>query len=586
MTFHASWKALFDSITTVSESGNRNVAGFTGAMDFEASLDVKMTRLDQPYGLLLAANDKKEVSILHHPHNFGGTLLRPTNKVGCLVGIGPSAVPIIVDHNGALRSIQAIVSPIEDIVGCPTGDNLTALLTPPVNGVGLVNLEALSCFFLAPFLCNVILASNSLSPLVLIIFARAAQEEHVREHKGEEDFGKGDVNAHVDLFSLWCIGVHQGQVDKMRFLIAPNDGKLADWSSHLHCENILPSIATASTHPLSSTDTADILRSLAAGISHTSKEAEHQNKLHRKQLNYIKAKDAKKKNKAEKWHPTSQRLVLNAASTDSDSPAEEIPASYLRIKNSETAGMANKELQSQMSELGHANVGFAHGLAASLYIGNILWNNGSTQSNLSPFTIFELDPLSMTQATCCLQLHLLLKNTEGKSLDKIKASQIQDVKVPTTFEELHQTLLFYSGITSILFRPRSVIIAGVKSFATAILLEKIIFKGRIAANSKLPAKILYAMEICIQRWLEECVKFEDWSMVNNRLVSFDEVFEMVMNSTMNITLPPNFIKPTHKISPAPNNVTPTGEDGKQKGGKKRKSGKVDRERITKNIAPV
>ncbi len=101
----------------------------------------------------------------------------------------------------------------------------------------------------------------------------------------------------------------------------------------------------------------------------------------------------------------------------------------------------------------------------------------------------------MTQAMRCLQLHLLLKNTKGKSLDEIKASQIQEVKVPTTFKELHQTLLFYLGITLILFGAGSAIVAGVKSFATTILSGKNIFKGRIAVNSKLPAKILYAMEI-------------------------------------------------------------------------------------------
>ncbi len=74
----------------------------------------------------------------------------------------------------------------------------------------------------------------------------------------------------------------------------------------------------------------------------------------------------------EKWHPTSQLLVINAASTDRDSPAEEIPASYLQIINSKTASMADKELQTQMSALGHADVDFAHGLTASLYIGDIL----------------------------------------------------------------------------------------------------------------------------------------------------------------------------------------------------------------------
>jgi hypothetical protein len=352
-------------------------------MDFEASLEVKMTRLDQPYGFLLAANEKKEVPILHHPHNFGGALLHPTNKVGCLVGIGPSAIPVVVDHIAALRSTQAIVPPIEDIVGCPTADDLAALPTPLANGSGLVNLEALSCFIPTPFLHNAILALDSFSPLALIVAARAAQEENIRVHKGEEDFDEGNVTAHIDLFSLLCVSVHQGQIAETRFLIAPDDGELTDWSTRLHHENILPSIATTSAHPLSLTDTADILRSLAAGISRTSKEAKNQNKLQHKQLDYIKAKDAKKKNKAEKWHPTIRCIVLNAASTDSNSLAKEIPGTYLRIINSETAGMADKELQSQMSALGHANAEFAHGLAASLYVGDILWNNRSTPSNLS-----------------------------------------------------------------------------------------------------------------------------------------------------------------------------------------------------------
>ena len=63
--------------------------------------------------------------------------------------------------------------------------------------------------------------------------------------------------------------------------------------------------------------------------------------------------------------------MLNAASTDSNSPAEDIPASYLTVINSDTAGMADKELQSQMAGLGHSNASFAHGLAASLYAGDI-----------------------------------------------------------------------------------------------------------------------------------------------------------------------------------------------------------------------
>ena len=259
--------------------------------------------------------------------------------------------------------------------------------------------------------------------------------------------------------------------------------------------------------------------------------------------------------------------MLNAASADSDSPADDIPDSYLTVINSDTAGMADKELQSQMAGLSYSDAGFAHGLAASLYAGDIKWNNRTTPSNLSPFTVFELDPLSATQSAHCMQLHILSKNTEGKLLEEIKASQIQEVKVPKSFEELHQVLQFYSGITSILFGKRSALVEGVKSFASAILTEKIIFKGCIAADCELPAKILYAMEISIQRWLGKCEKYDDRSMVNDRLVCFDEIVEMVMNCSLNVILPPNFIKPP-PINPT---VTPPGAgDDEGKGGGKRK----------------
>ena len=50
----------------------------------------------------------------------------------------------------------------------------------------------------------------------------------------DEDFDKEDINAHVELFSLWCLGVHQGKVAKTRFSIAPDNGKLNGWCACLY----------------------------------------------------------------------------------------------------------------------------------------------------------------------------------------------------------------------------------------------------------------------------------------------------------------------------------------------------------------
>ncbi len=44
---HTSWTARFNLLTMVNKSGNRNIAGFTGAMDFE-------TNSLSPFALILA----------------------------------------------------------------------------------------------------------------------------------------------------------------------------------------------------------------------------------------------------------------------------------------------------------------------------------------------------------------------------------------------------------------------------------------------------------------------------------------------------------------------------------------------------
>lgn len=70
-------------------------------------------------------------------------------------------------------------------------------------------------------------------------------------------------------------------------------------------------------------------------------------------------------------------------------------------------------------------------------------------------------------------------------------------------------------------------------------------------------------------------------MVNDLLVSFDEVFKMVMNHTLNIILPPNFIETPPKN---PTVIPPVAKDNDRNGrrkGAKRKQGDGNNNHTTK-----
>jgi hypothetical protein len=87
--------------------------------------------------------------------------------------MGPTAIPIIVDHQASLCSIQEIVPSIEDISNYPMVNALAALPIPPTDNSSLINLKALSSYFPSPFLCNTIIATDLPSPLAIILTGRA-----------------------------------------------------------------------------------------------------------------------------------------------------------------------------------------------------------------------------------------------------------------------------------------------------------------------------------------------------------------------------------------------------------------------------
>ncbi len=126
-----------------------------------------------------------------------------------------------------------------------------------------------------------------------------------------------------------------------------------------------------------------------------------------------------------------------------------------------------------------------------------------------------------------------------------------------------------------IFGHHNTLVIGRKSITAAIQSKKIVFKTRIVVNGKFPTKFLYVMEIRTQRWLGECQKHSDRSMVNDRLICFEEVMETVLNSSLNVTLPPilssHLPKGQHPNSPPSQGMTESRRTTRERPTKSEKS---------------
>ena len=89
---HESWKLWFSSLPE-NEEGNRNMAAFSTALNAGKSAIEKIKNLtDNQNNVFLLVDGTGLIKVYHSPKNFGGTLLRPSNKVACLTGLGRSAI--------------------------------------------------------------------------------------------------------------------------------------------------------------------------------------------------------------------------------------------------------------------------------------------------------------------------------------------------------------------------------------------------------------------------------------------------------------------------------------------------------------
>ncbi len=82
MLLSPSWKTRFlQGLAPLNAIGDQNVTKFLEAMTHNAAVDTKMKYLSKDHNLILIADNKKQVVILHNLKNYGGTTLQLTNKV-------------------------------------------------------------------------------------------------------------------------------------------------------------------------------------------------------------------------------------------------------------------------------------------------------------------------------------------------------------------------------------------------------------------------------------------------------------------------------------------------------------------------
>ena len=156
-------------------------------------------------------------------------------------------------------------------------------------------------FIPAPFIRTAILEASTPCPFELTQAMIAAHAAFIATWEGTEDFDEAPYLTHRNNFLMWCLAVGQESIPECRYHILPNDEALNCHKTNAHRDYIIPTLEQVAALPANANDTVDVLRQLGATMARPSEATEAQNATQREQLNYMKEKDKKKKDKAEKF---------------------------------------------------------------------------------------------------------------------------------------------------------------------------------------------------------------------------------------------------------------------------------------------
>jgi hypothetical protein len=398
-----------------------------------------------------------------------------------------------------------------------------------------------------------------------------------------------------EISSFWAWGVGAGRVTKTSFSINPNNTDLKPFKTQRH-QACISTVGAAWAVPnglslLLQGDQTNlaVLGLLNTTISRQLDQQEEQNKILEKQVNHMINKENSSKNCVKNLHEATIKMILFASAMDNEEVPDNVTDSCKRFMNSKSVAFVEQELNQQFKTRGMSKVSFTTGYTANMYAGSFLWSSGETPSNHSPFAFSEVKPIKAAEHKNHQQtLQLVLTQGRGLTLDKIKASNKQEVSAPMNFNEMKEQVQMFTIANNIFFGDLSVGSQSLRALLRMMKNNKLTFKVRERTDEKFPTKFLFAVDSRFQLWLKDCRKATSQNKVNNSLIDFSALISNVLLSSFHMELPPTFAMKDPTPEPAATGKgggrRPDLEDDKREDGKKRK--KEDKKcNLIKNKSP-
>jgi len=138
---------------------------------------------------------------------------------------------------------------------------------------------------------------------------------------------------------------------------------------------------------------------------------------------------------------------------------------------------------------------------------------------------------------------LIQEQGQKMSLEEIKAFLKQSVHLPKDLDSLGSQLILFATVSGILFGKESVCTVKLDQLVLLVGRNKKALCDQITLDKWFAAKLLFALDKRVQRWLQSCKNATvSRSHVTDYILDFENLLEQVFNGNFHIVLPMSFKK--------------------------------------------
>ena len=153
------WQSFY-AARADNELGNKSSSVYTEAWSPDKSDDTRFqTLISDIDNVVFGVDHDKNIHALHSFKVSGGSLLRPSTKMICLLGTGLRATAFIIDRQTLLNPCNMITPTIDELQECSNKDEVKAVNAPAEGG--LVTYSGSASFLPAPWLRDTVMSSGT-----------------------------------------------------------------------------------------------------------------------------------------------------------------------------------------------------------------------------------------------------------------------------------------------------------------------------------------------------------------------------------------------------------------------------------------